>query len=78
LAGSEIVLDIYRSMLLAGETPEIKCSGEDMRTVHRVGQLLAYWIGIIFAALVIGFFSLNCAYFSPEVIRIDSLRPLPL
>jgi hypothetical protein len=45
---------------------------------RRVGQLLAYWIGIIFAALVIGYFSFNCAYFSPQVIRIDSLQPLPL
>jgi hypothetical protein len=44
---------------------------------RRVGQLLA-WTGIIFAAFVIGYFSLNCAYFSPEAIRIDSLRPLPL
>jgi hypothetical protein len=44
----------------------------------RVSQLLAYWIGIIFAALVIGYFSLNCVYFSPQAIRIDSLQPLPL
>jgi len=45
---------------------------------RRVGQFLADWIGIIVAALVIGYFSFNCAYFSPQVIRIDSLRPLPL
>jgi hypothetical protein len=45
---------------------------------RRVGQLLAYWTGIIVAALVIGYFSFNCKYFSPQAIRIDSLKPLPL
>jgi hypothetical protein len=45
---------------------------------RRVGQVVAEWIGIIFAALVIGYFSFNSAYFSPQVIRIDSLQPLPL
>jgi hypothetical protein len=53
----------------------------DTRTVRdgtQGGSTFAYWIGIILAALVIGYFSFNCAYFSPQVIRIDSLRPLPL
>jgi hypothetical protein len=45
---------------------------------RRVGQLLADWIGIIVAAIVIGYFSFNCAHFSPQVIHIDLLRPLPL
>jgi hypothetical protein len=59
----------------------MKCSGEirgRCTMERRVGQLLADWIGIIVAAIVIGYFSFNCVHFSPQVIHIDLLRPLPL
>jgi hypothetical protein len=44
---------------------------------RKVGERLACLIGTIFAALVIGYFSFNSVYFSPQAIRIDSLKPLP-
>jgi hypothetical protein len=44
---------------------------------RKVGERLAGLIGTIFAALVIGYFSFNSVYFSPQAIRIDSLKPLP-
>ena len=44
---------------------------------HRERQLWIYFIGVLFASLAIGYFAYHSSNFSPQALRINSLKPLP-